>query len=195
MTFKSFAAKFLGTSHAGRLSPKSLLALLLQALVVLMLVLGFFRYSISWNHLFAAQAVLSAVYFYLLFAEFRPEVRGEFKAYLLFFGGVWAFVQAAWLLQAPDSMAGLNRSVGVLVGLVAFFAAFRVLFGKRAVDARVLVCDGKTAAVHVDFDLLAGVSAGNYVVACPVKCKPGTRVKAGVKRFWFYTRPEKTLPQ
>lgn len=176
-----------------RAGAKAFTASLLQLLLLFMLLAGFLNLVLPQPFFIGLQAALSLAYFFLLLVKFRPRVRGEFFPYAVFFFGVWAFAQLAWLLRGFGPGQGLQYSAWLLAALIAFFVAFRFLFAKRTADAKVLVCDGKWAAVHVGFDLLAGVSAGSYVVSCTRRCKRGDAVKVAVVPYYFYSKPQRTL--
>ena len=122
-------------------SRKTLLAASLQVMVIGLLLLGFARNTLSDSMFLSAQAVLSLVYFFLLVVEFRRVTGREFKAYFLFFAGVWLFVQAAWFFQSQVLLAQFNYSVWLLAGLISFFSWFRLFFSKRVGDAKGIICD------------------------------------------------------
>ena len=169
--------KFLEQNFEG-FSYRSFIIIQLQALLVLMVLLLFVRFSEFGWIVPAGEVLLSALYLFVMFAEAGKEFAKEFTQYAVFFLGMLVFVQAAWIMQGFfGENEGMQYFVILLALLLAFVVCFRAVFGRKYVPAKVLLSDGEIAVVETRYDLLSFTNAGRHIVHTERKYAKGAEVK------------------
>lgn len=159
-------------------SYRSFIIIQLQALLVLMVLLLFVRFSEFGWIVPAGEALLSALYLFVMFAEVRKEFAKEFTQYAIFFLDMLVFVQAAWIMQGFfGENEGVQYFVILLALLLVFVVAFRMVFGRKYVPAKVLLGDGELAVAETRYDLLSFTNAGRHIVKTERKYAKGAEVK------------------
>ncbi|MFH1224471.1 MAG: DUF2101 family protein [Candidatus Diapherotrites archaeon] len=158
---------------------RSFIIIQLQALLVLMVLLLFARFSEFGWLVPAGEVLLSALYLYIVFAQVRDEFAKEFTQYAIFFLGMLVFVQAAWIMQGifGEGEAGYYQFALLLALLLVFVVCFRMVFGRKYVPAKVLLSDGELAVVETRYDLLSFTNAGRHIVHAERKYAKGAEVK------------------
>jgi uncharacterized membrane protein len=172
-------------------SRKTFAVLLMQLLLIAMAAMLFFRGYIDFVIFIAIELCLLLVYAELLFIELRKTLAEGFWKYVLFFAGIAAIIQIAWVVDFMALDGGtLQRFVYVLVVFVVFVVGFRFVFGRNYTTGKVLIADGDMAVVETEFDLLSFTSAGKYIVE-NTSAKRGQKVKVEIKGILFSGKPSR----
>lgn len=64
----------------------------------------------------------------------------------------------------PITPTGINYVLFLLIGLLALFIALRTFTVKKGIKAKVILANEDIAVVEPEYDLLAGVKPGKYIV-------------------------------
>lgn len=166
----------------------------LQLLLVLLVLLQISRSFIGFELFLVFGFLSSAYFFYVIFMQVRVKSSGDWVYTLVFFGVLWLLIQAVWVLQGFTSAEMFGFGViGVLGALIVFVLLFRVLFGRKYVMGRVVMCKKGEAVVETDFDIRTFTPAGKYVVKSEGKCAVGQDVKVGFGFAGLGGKPKKII--
>ncbi len=115
--------------------------------------------------------VLPAAGLALSLYHFGREYKKEFLSHAIVFAGLFLFaLYAPWLMKSLAARlsreplsAARETAVGAVVVLLVF-AVLRTVFRKKTVEGKVIMADKENAVVRIDYDIFAGIKAGEYVV-------------------------------
>lgn len=123
--------------------------------------------------------------------EFRKNFKKDFTPYTILFGffltiSILAPMILDYFIIVMDPIQSIRNTLYIAIIILIFYIIFRMSLSRKVVEGKVLMSEKGSAVVSTDFDLLAGVKAGKYVVKTG-KRKPrkGQKVKLYVKRSFF----------
>jgi len=97
-----------------------------------------------------------------------------------------------YFIIVMDPIQLIRNTLYIAVMILIFYIIFRFGFSRKVVEGKVLMSEKGSAVVSTDFDLLAGVKAGKYIVDTKKKrLRKGQKVRLFVKRSFF--RPPKPV--
>jgi uncharacterized membrane protein len=169
-------------------SEKSYIFLKMQLSIFLSIALSIF-YSLFRNELYILQ-IVPAIVLLFSFAELYKKYRKDFWVSCLIFSAIFIIVlltpfMLRTVTQNASSPLELARYMIYLVfAILLVLILSRTFSPRKDIVGKVLMADRKTAVVEVDFDLLAGIRPGKYVVDNK-GAKKGDFVRISVKRGFF----------
>lgn len=170
--------------------------LVIAELVVLCLVVlgNFVNEFLGFLGFFVYEALCTAIFFAALY-EIRKEFKKEFKKYFAYFSLLFAIVlySAYALITVKGPVPNLDIFFILIISIILVNVFFRVVLGKTAIEAKVLLSDSEIAVVEIPFDLFAGINSGRYVVKTDRNLKKGETVNVLIKRRFFNRIPERVL--
>jgi uncharacterized membrane protein len=175
-------------------SPKGYLLLLMQVSVIVALFISMASlFSGPWLMLLE---IFPAALLAGTLVEFRKKWRQESASHVAIFGLMFAAVLAVPAFTrtvSANPIAAANQLVYALIFLLLLLIGFRLVFSRRAIEGVVILSDHESAVVQTDYDLLAGVKAGRWVVQNR-GAKKGQKVRISVNRSFFgQPRPGRIL--
>jgi len=164
-------------------SEKSYLFFKMQLAIVISIAISMF-YAVFRDYFY-----LQIVPFLLLalsFLDLYHNYRKEFWLHVSIFSALFLIIVLIPLFSkffsvGFDSFDSLRYIVYMALALVLILLLGRTVLIKRFVEGKVILADRSTAVVYVDFDLLAGIRPGKYVVENN-GAKKGDLVKILVRR-------------
>jgi uncharacterized membrane protein len=169
-------------------SEKSYLFLEMQIAVILAIIVSVF-YALLHGYLFLLQIIPLAVFAKASIALKKAYSR-DFPAYFLVMAVLllivllapFAFQQVPINAKTPAEVLRY-LTYGVFLVLLTLILARSVLL-KKETRGKVILADRRNAVVAVDFDFLAGINAGKYVVENS-GAKKGDFVRVSIKKGFF----------
>lgn len=125
--------------------------------------------------------------------ELWKNFRKDFVPYTILFGffmfvSIIAPMILDYFIVVMDPIQSIRNTLYIAVIILISYIIFRTRFSRRVVEGKVLMSEKGSAVVSTDFDLLAGIKAGKYVVSTGnKKLKKGQKVRLSVKRSFFKT--------
>ena len=174
-------------------SIKGYLFLLMQISVIIAIVISIVCIVSKNNYYIVLEFFPLGLLIYSL-KRFKEKFKKDFLIYSGIFSAFFiAAIIAPFFIQivrVSNPFMTIRYLIFALIGLVVLFLVFRVISMGKNVVGKVLLADKESAVVQLDFDLLAGIKAGKYVVVNK-KAKKNDKVIVSMKRSFWTTKPEK----
>ncbi|MCD6247307.1 MAG: DUF2101 family protein [Candidatus Diapherotrites archaeon] len=171
-------------------------ALVVAEVVALIFILigGFVNEFFNFTLFIAFEALFIALFFLILW-KMRSVFGRGFIRYLLYFLILFCIILASLLLLVMSEKLAPRFDIFLVlvIALIITNVAFRVIFGKKELEGRVLLSDDRLAVVELPFDLFAGIPKGKYVVETDTKIAKGKKVKVKIKQTLFKRVPERIV--
>lgn len=163
---------------------------LLEGLLILALAAAMATNFVPFEYGIAAEALLVAVYFWLLWASRKKFA--EKKEYLAFFAILMVLVQLACIPQQLGFLETGFKTIllaGTVFLVIIFVMLFRLFFSRNWVWARVVSCSKGKAIVETEYDFFNGIGNSIAEVACIRKLAKGERVKVRLRQAFMGKKP------
>jgi uncharacterized membrane protein len=168
-------------------SIKGYLFLQMQVAVLAALIISILS-SFYYDFSIMVAQILPAIILVAALSRFRKDYKSESMQYVALFT-VFMLIALLAPFTARSAMSGNPFAAAqyVFYGLVVLLLGFvtvKYALSRNYVEGKVLLSDGDTAAVLIDFDMMAGIRAGKYVVKNR-GAKKGQKVKVKIKKSFF----------
>lgn len=122
--------------------------------------------------------------------ELKKNFKKDLVPYTILFGffmivSIIAPLVLDYFIVIMDPIQSMRNTLYIAVIILIAYIVFRFGFSRKVVEGKVLMSEKGSAVVNTDFDLLAGVKAGRYVVDTKKRLRKGQKVKLSVKRSFF----------
>lgn len=122
--------------------------------------------------------------------ELKKNFRKDLVPYTILFGffiivSIIAPLVLDYFIVIMDPIQSMRNTLYIAVIILIAYIVFRFGFSRKVMEGKVLMSEKGSAVVNTDFDLLAGVKAGRYVVDTKKRLRKGQKVKLSVKRSFF----------
>ncbi|GEM_PF-2963636 len=118
---------------------------------------------------------------------FKKEKYPQFTSHAVLFTGLFAFaLLTPWLMNllsaslVTDPFSTIKRTGYLALSVIIAFIIIRTAFRKKTVEGKVTIADKDKAVVKIDYDIFAGIKAGEYIVKNN-KAKKGDKVIVKLK--------------
>jgi len=167
-------------------SEKSYIFFKMQLAIVISIAISMF-YAVFRDYLYLQIAPLLLLI--LSFSDLYRIYRKEFRLYASIFSTLFLIIVLTPLFSqifsiSVYSLDSLRYIIYLALGLLVVLFLSRTVLTKKFVEGKVVLADKSIAVVDVDFDLLAGIRPGKYVVENN-GAKKGDSVKVFVKRSFL----------
>jgi uncharacterized membrane protein len=172
-----------------KIGPIAISVLKIEILIFAMLIASIAYLLVGKILFFAIEAVLAALYLYVLFFELRKRAE-NFRDYAIFFSGILVIAAAVVCLPAVkiEPMMRFQLSIGIIIVALVFIFAFRIFFGKKYAMGTVAMCKDGKAMVDFDFDINSFTTARQEMIECRGNYPAGKKVRVGIKSSIFGTK-------
>jgi len=176
------------------MDPKEALVVGEVAVLIFILIGGFINEFFNFTLFIAFEALFIALFFLILW-KMKSVFGKGFIRYLLYFLILFCIILASLLLLVMSEKLAPRFDVFLVlvIAVIITNVAFRVIFGKKELQGKVLLSDNKLAVVELPFDLFAGIPKGKYVVETDAKIAKGKKVKVKIKQMLFRRIPERVV--
>ena len=173
---------------------QNFLVLQLQIMLLLIIFSGFLLQFIDFGIFLLIEIIIAAYFWFLLLKPIKNKFNEQFKYFLLFFGIIFVLVELSWVIQKtiPASNENqLNALFALLFIMVVFAVFYRIVFGRKPLNARIIMSEKNSAVIETDFDIFSFTKAGKYIVEAGKAYPAGKDVKVLLKTAFFKSKPWK----
>jgi len=172
---------------------KAFVIMLLQLLSFAMLSVVFLIIVLPIGVIAVIELVLAAVFLFVLVFGAKRFFGRDFLAVAVFFVYLLAILLASFGAQLlPLDAINLRFQVlaAIAVITIIFFVLFRIFLSRDFSHGTVISSEKDSAVVQAEFDFLAGINGGTYVVRSHKHFPKGEKVKLKIEQGFFGRKPK-----
>ena len=171
------------------------LAIAMQVLIVLAAGMPLALYWLRAGQLTLALELTFITAFAVCVHMWKQNFPRDWKPVAMLFAGIFAIAVAAAgiSVSGPLIFPGSTGFAAIAGAAVFFLILARKFIMRGHTTGKVLLSNGKLAAVETEFDILSGTAKGRFVVEEGKAHKEGAEVKISVKNALFGKRPERII--
>lgn len=172
---------------------KAVLITITEILLLLIMIASIMLPFVEKSFFYPIQLVLGLLFIGSLAKTI--QVSADKKRFLLFFGILFALIEAMWLSQAliPSREIGNNVTMALFVLIVFFVFLFKGFFSKKTIEAKIVSSAKQKTIVEIETDFFSGMKKGLHEIKTNKKYSIGKKVTVKIKQGFFKKKLDRIL--